>query len=101
MPITTAARNTRAPPNQRPQWVKRRTAAISVSMDSPAAQNDRLWLRALRNLLPPLDKGRDGVGIATPSRPLRGRPPLARGGDAEPLATHTQSPAGLRRAADR
>src|SRR5439155_22846372 len=101
MPITTAARNTRAPPNQRPQWVKRRTAAISVSMDPPAAQNDRVWLRALRTLLPPLDKGRDGVGIAAPPPPplppapprLRGLPAWRRAGRRRPPPGPAASPA--------
>src|SRR5712692_8311841 len=39
-------------------------------MSGPAfrSRGSRVWLRAGRKRLPPLEKGRDGVGIATPSR---------------------------------
>src|SRR6266545_1268128 len=51
-----------------------------------SAQADRIWLRASANRLPPLEKGRDGEGIATPSRALRAQPPPFRGRCSEPAA---------------
>src|SRR5258708_36592297 len=62
---------------------------------------NRIWLPASRNLLPALEKGRDGVGIATPSRPLRGRSPPFGGRCAELPAKLMQSLFRRRRASIR
>src|SRR6266568_4444398 len=48
-------------------------------------------LRASRSRPPPLEKGRGGVGIATPFRPLRVRPPPFRGRCSEPAAMQLPS----------
>src|SRR5260370_26070473 len=40
------------------------------------------WLQAGRKRLPPLGKGRDGVGIPSPPPPPRRRPPPLLGGGA-------------------
>src|SRR5436853_4000458 len=58
---------------------------------------DARWRKILRsggNLLPPLEKGRDGVGIATPSPPAPGRPPPFGGGWSGAARRQIVRPAG-------
>src|SRR5260370_26444628 len=50
------------------------------------AQDYLHLLRASRNRLPPLEKGRDGVGISTPPPPPPRRPPPFPGGAARTTA---------------